>query len=123
VAATKVKVDVTHPDPLQEAIAFLRKTKLALDVWLVGGYVRDQLAGRRTNDLDVIVSDGAIRLARALADALSGHFFVLDDERQVGRVIVERNGRTAAKVDVARLRAPQLRDDLRLRDFTVTRLP
>ena len=118
-AVKKVKVDITHPDPLQEAIAFLRKTELALDVWLVGGYVRDQLAGRRTNDLDVIVPDGAIRLARALADALSGHFFVLDHERQVGRVIVERNGSTAAKVDVARLRAPQLRDDLRLRDFTV----
>jgi tRNA nucleotidyltransferase/poly(A) polymerase len=105
-------------DPLTRALAFLRSSQLAPEVWLVGGYVRDQQLGRDTKDLDVVVPDGALRLARALADALQGHFFILDEERRVGRVILG-HGSTAVEVDIADLRAPHLRDDLRLRDFTV----
>lgn len=87
--------------------------------WLVGGYVRDLLLGRPTHDLDLIVVQDGIGLARALARAFSGVWFVLDDERDVGRAILPLDAEATIEVDVARLRVPDLLDDLALRDFTI----
>ena len=87
--------------------------------WLVGGFVRDRLLDRPTHDLDVIVPDDGIRLARAVANAFGGAFFVLDDERDVARAVLEDAAGESLEVDVARLRAPDLLDDLSLRDFTI----
>lgn len=87
--------------------------------WLVGGYVRDRLLGRATHDLDVIVPTGGVALARAIAAAFGGASFVLDAERDVGRAILRDEAGDALEVDVARLRVPELQDDLSLRDFTV----
>jgi len=98
-------------------IGFIRQR--AQPAWLVGGYVRDQLLGRSSHDLDVIVPEGGIRLARAIAAAFDGAFFVLDSERDVGRAILRDEAGEALEVDVARLRLPDLAADLALRDFTV----
>jgi poly(A) polymerase len=87
--------------------------------WLVGGFVRDRLLNRPTHDLDVIVPDDGIRLARAVANAFGGAFFVLDDERDVARAVLRDAAGESLEVDVARLRAPELLDDLSLRDFTI----
>jgi tRNA nucleotidyltransferase/poly(A) polymerase len=87
--------------------------------WLVGGFVRDRLLGRMTHDLDVIVPSGGIRLARAVANAFDGAFFVLDDERDVARAVLYVAPGESLEVDVARLRAPELLDDLSQRDFTI----
>ena len=87
--------------------------------WLVGGSVRDRLLGRPIHDLDIIVPQHGIRLARAIAHAFGGSFFVLDDERDVGRAILRQADGTTLDVDVARLRVPELLDDLSLRDFTI----
>ncbi|MGC8781594.1 MAG: hypothetical protein ACP5UQ_12100, partial [Anaerolineae bacterium] len=87
--------------------------------WLVGGSVRDRLLGRPTHDLDVIVPEGGVRLARTIANAFGGACFVLDAERDVGRAIVRNQSGESLEVDVARLRHPQLHEDLSLRDFTI----
>ncbi len=85
--------------------------------WLVGGYVRDRLLGRPSHDLDLVVPEGGIRLARDLARAFGGAWFALDEERDVGRAILSGDD-APLEVDVARLRLPELVDDLALRDFT-----
>jgi tRNA nucleotidyltransferase/poly(A) polymerase len=87
--------------------------------WLVGGYVRDRLLGRPTHDLDIIVPEGGVRLARRLSDTFAGASFILDADRDVGRAIIPSADTVPLDVDVARLRAPDLIDDLSLRDFTV----
>jgi tRNA nucleotidyltransferase/poly(A) polymerase len=94
--------------------------------WLVGGYVRDQLSkipvrglGQPSHDLDLIVPEGGIALARAIANAFGGGFFVLDRERDVARAVLRDEAGEVLDVDVARLRAPDLLGDLALRDFTV----
>lgn len=104
--------------PLSDrVIAFIAAQ--ARPAWLVGGFVRDWLLGRPSHDLDVVVTQDAIRLARAVAAAFGGASFVLDGERDVGRAILrDETGGTIA-VDVARLRVPDLLDDLALRDFTI----
>ncbi|PKO21677.1 MAG: hypothetical protein CVU38_13415 [Chloroflexi bacterium HGW-Chloroflexi-1] len=103
--------------PISNVLSFIRARNQP--AWLVGGYVRDWLLGRPSHDLDVIVPEGGISLARAVAAAFGGHFFVLDAARDVGRAILYDEVGASLDVDVARLRTPDLLDDLALRDFTI----
>ncbi len=88
-------------------------------VYIVGGTVRDALLGRPTHDIDLVVAADAIPLAFRLADALGLPAYVLDVERDVGRVLAPSDDLT---LDVARFRGPTLVDDLRGRDFTINAL-
>lgn len=90
----------------------------AFPVYIVGGAVRDALLHRSLTDLDLAIAGGGIALARRIANALKGDFFVLDDERDVGRALLHREeGRFI--VDVARFRGDHLLADLADRDFTI----
>lgn len=90
-----------------------------VECWLVGGAVRDSLAGRPgPHDIDLVVPSGAFGIARRLADAFGGSFVALDEARDIARVVVGEEGERR-EIDVAALRGPFLEDDLRLRDFTV----
>ncbi|MBN1178008.1 MAG: HD domain-containing protein [Anaerolineae bacterium] len=90
-----------------------------VQVWPVGGVVRDLFLERETHDWDFVVDRDALRLARAVADALGGAYFPLDAERDTGRVVLERAGGAPVVLDFAVLRGPHLEADLRARDFTV----
>ncbi|MEI7771432.1 MAG: HD domain-containing protein [Chloroflexales bacterium] len=94
-----------------------------IDAWLVGGAARDLARGVAPADLDLAVDGDGLELARALADSLGGAFVTLDDERSTGRAVIPaRANASALVVDIARLRAPDIAGDLRLRDFTVNAL-
>lgn len=87
-------------------------------VYVVGGAVRDALLHRPIKDLDLAVARDGIRLARRIANAFKGDFFVLDGERDVGRALVDMpDGRLV--IDVARFRGDGLLADLADRDFTI----
>lgn len=88
-------------------------------VYLVGGAVRDALLGRVSHDLDLAVAEGAIALAFTIGDALNAPAYVLDEERDVGRVVLRQWDTT---IDVARFRGPDLAADLLGRDFTMNAL-
>ncbi len=89
-----------------------------VQVWPVGGIVRDILMGRARHDWDFTVDRDALGLARAVADTLGGAFYPLDTERDTGRVVLRSGGRRV-EMDFAGLRGPDLEADLRGRDFTV----
>ena len=89
-----------------------------VQVWPVGGCVRDLLLGRARHDWDFAVDREALGLARAVADTLRGAFYPLDEERDTGRVVARHEGRRV-ELDFARLRGPDLEADLRDRDFTI----
>ena len=91
----------------------------ALRAWLVGGALRDRLLGRPVHDLDFAVEGRAMAAARAVADALHAAFYPLDDERDVGRVILKSGAAEPFVLDFARLRGETLAADLAARDFTV----
>lgn len=105
------------------ALALLRRVQAAagprVAPVLVGGAVRDALAGRRADrtDLDLAVARGAPALGRRLADRLGGALVTLDAERGTFRVVVGRG-----RIDLADFRAPTLAADLAARDFTVNAL-
>ena len=84
--------------------------------WLVGGTVRDLLLGQRPADYDIAFNDDLSPEIRDWARRLQGSWFWLDKERNQSRVILD-GGRL--QFDFASLRAADIEDDLRLRDFTV----
>ena len=84
--------------------------------WVVGGAVRDELLGRTTADLDVVVDGDAGAAARAVARAARGPVFELSDEFGAWRVMAPDR---AWQIDLSALRGGSLHGDLALRDFTV----
>lgn len=85
-------------------------------VHLVGGAVRDMLMGRPIVDLDFAVPKDAIGLAFKVANSLGLPAYILDRERDAGRVMLADNETT---LDFAGYRGEDLLSDLRNRDFTI----
>jgi poly(A) polymerase len=88
-------------------------------VYLVGGAVRDALLNRPIHDLDFVVEQDGIKLARQVANSLDAGFFALDPERDTGRVIVNEADGKRTVLDFASFRGPDLEADIRGRDFTL----
>ncbi len=88
-------------------------------VYLVGGAVRDVLLGRPLHDLDFVTPAGAIRLAFRVGDVLGWPAFILDGERDIGRVVAPT---ADLMLDFAALRGNSLEEDLQARDFTINAL-
>jgi poly(A) polymerase len=87
-------------------------------LWLAGGFVRDGLLGRvPKRELDITVADPRALLA-ALRRAPGESLFALDVERGTFRLVLPAGG-GLTHIDIARLRAPTIDEDLALRDFTV----
>ncbi|MEQ8997129.1 MAG: CCA tRNA nucleotidyltransferase [Coleofasciculus sp. B1-GNL1-01] len=83
---------------------------------LVGGVVRDALLRRQADylDLDFVVPHDAVRVARKLASHYNAGFVVLDEARQIARVVFD-----IATVDIAQQEGETLETDLYRRDFTI----
>ena len=110
----------TGGDPLQFSAVMERLRPLLVQqgapVYLVGGAVRDALLGQISYDLDFATPGGAVELAFRVGDALGAPAFVLDGERDIGRVVLpNREG----VLDFARFRRDTLEGDLNSRDFTI----
>jgi len=98
--------------------------------YIVGGFIRDRLLKRQTNDIDIAVSGDAVRIARKAAKEIGGKFVLLDDVNSVARVIVvedEQPAKTATDreshgrewhFDFSSF-AGDIRSDLARRDFTI----
>src|SRR5215207_1191184 len=97
-------------------------------VWVAGGAVRDLLLGREPRDVDLVVEDDAVAVARRAAERLGGELVVHD---RFGTATVRSR---AATFDVVTARTetyaepgalPDVRpgatieEDLARRDFTV----
>ena len=81
---------------------------------LVGGSIRDLLLERaqRRKDLDLVVPNQAIDLARNYAKSLNGTFVLLDEKREIARLVVGD-----WTIDFATRVGSCLENDLLRRDF------
>ncbi len=86
--------------------------------FLVGGALRNALDNRQTRDFDFATAADPGPMARALAAALGGHWFMLDAARSQNRVVFA-DGPSGAVCDFAPFRGPDIDADLALRDFTI----
>lgn len=88
-------------------------------VYLVGGAVRDVLMMRPLHDMDFVVIGSAAEVAKKLADELEGGYYMLDEERDIARVVIKQDHGKKFYLDFSALRAENLFNDLTSRDFTI----
>lgn len=89
-----------------------------IDSYLVGGYIRDVLLGRPTQDIDIALPH-ALETAQSLAKALNGKYVLLDGVNEVARVVFyypEEHNRWY--LDFSTLKG-SIKENLSRRDFTV----
>lgn len=84
--------------------------------YMVGGAVRDGILGRSQDylDLDFIIPDNAVKVARAIAQNYGAGFVLLDGKRNIARVVFPQG-----TVDFAQQDGESLLTDLHRRDFTI----
>ncbi len=83
---------------------------------LVGGAVRDVLLGRldARQDLDLVVPSQAVKLTRFLASQVDGTCVILDEERDMARLVLKN-----WTIDLTSQIGNNLEDDLLRRDFKI----
>ena len=89
------------------------------EAYLVGGVVRDLLAGYvpGTRTYDVDIATDSLEIHQDLAQEMDGHAVWMDEEREIVRLIAPSVLGTS-HVDISRMRGP-IGQDLAMRDFTV----
>jgi poly(A) polymerase len=109
--------DILKQDFMREVISLSKKRNS--QIYLVGGFLRDAIVGRKKDilDLDFAVDKDAIGLARQFANKTKSGFVVLDKEHGCARVIYK--GYT---LDFTDFRGKDLKQDLLHRDFTINTL-
>jgi len=88
--------------------------EMGVKIFLVGGLVRDLLLGRPTQDVDLILSQGALEAAKGFSRHTGGTYVLLREEGEMARVVI--NGQV---FDFANFRGHTLEGDLKKRDFTI----
>jgi tRNA nucleotidyltransferase (CCA-adding enzyme) len=90
--------------------------QLPQPVYVVGGAVRDGLLERRRAllDLDLVISNDAVAVARQLATDYHAGFVLLDPVRQIARVVFPQ-----MTVDIAQQDGATIVEDLARRDYTL----
>jgi poly(A) polymerase len=88
-------------------------------IYLVGGPVRDlMIGGQDIRDIDLLIASGSEDVARTFADIIGGHFFFLDEERKITRVVKHADA-GIIQFDFTNFEGPDLNADLERRDFTM----
>ncbi len=84
--------------------------------FLVGGYIRDLILGRLNSviDVDILVPKNAINVGKKIADKFEGKFIILDETRDVVRIIFKH-----ISIDIASQISPSIDIDLLSRDFSI----
>ena len=84
--------------------------------FLVGGYIRDLILGRLTSliDVDIVVPKNAINIGKKIADRYEGKCIILDQERDVVRIIFKH-----ISIDIASQISSSIDIDLLSRDFSI----
>jgi len=89
---------------------------LPKESYLVGGYIRDIILSRETEqvDVDIVVPLHAIKIGKKIASNTGSKFIILDKKREVIRIILNN-----ITVDIANKNASTIEGDLSSRDFSI----
>ena len=84
--------------------------------YLVGGYVRDIILGRMTEevDVDIVVPLNAIEIGKKIAKSTTSKFIILDKKREVVRIFLNH-----ISIDIANQISSTIEGDLSSRDFSI----
>jgi tRNA nucleotidyltransferase (CCA-adding enzyme) len=84
--------------------------------YLVGGYIRDIILGRKPEkvDVDIVVPLNAVEIGKKIANSIGSKFIILDEKREVVRIILNH-----IDIDIANQVSSTIEGDLRSRDFSI----
>ena len=84
--------------------------------YLVGGYIRDIILGRVSNelDIDIVVPLNAIEIGQKISNNFESKFIILDKKREVVRIIFND-----ISIDIANQISSTIEGDLMSRDFSI----
>jgi len=106
---------------LKQILNFGKKSRKK--VFLVGGFLRDLLLGRETEDFDLVPEGNAKRFAKGVAREIEGSFVPLDEKNRIYRVVKQKISEKGSKkifnLDFSQLRGKKIEEDLLLRDFSI----
>ncbi len=89
------------------------------DIYLVGGFIRDLLAGIESKDRDyVVIGPVELHKIKRLAERLGGSFFVL---KNLVRIVITEDSPFHGEIDITFTSDP-IEIDLSKRDFTINSL-
>ena len=89
-----------------------------IPAFLVGGAIRDDLLGRATDDVDIVIDGSPHEVGPELAAALKGRLVSFDVPRDMVRIVIA-SGSTSVDMDVAKMVGDTIEEDLHRRDFTI----
>ncbi len=94
-----------------------------VDIWLVGGFLRDIYIKKAKEllDFDFCVEKNTLSVVKDFAKKISSKFIVLDKDQESLRVILKRNDKVYT-YDFTRMRGKDFETDLALRDFSINTL-
>ena len=84
--------------------------------YLVGGYLRDIILKRVTEevDVDIVVPFDAIKIGKMISENIKSKFIILDKEREVVRIFFNH-----ISIDIANQISSTIEGDLSSRDFSI----
>ena len=86
-----------------------------VEAYATGGFLRDALLGITISDLDISVRADPLDLGPQLAGTFNGHYFSLDEERRLVRVLLPAHD---LQLDLMPIEG-SIEDDLMTRDYTI----
>ena len=108
-----IKEKINNDEILKSILPILKK----YNTYLVGGYVRDLLLNKTTNDRDIVIFDEkAKNLAFEIQKQLEGYFVELDVNNQIYRIVAKDK---INYIDIAQGIGKNIEEDLKRRDFTI----
>ncbi len=94
---------------------FVRQRRMNGSCFIVGGTVRDILAGiKKPRDIDIAMKGRAVRAARSFAEQTGATFILLDERFGTARVV-----KGDEHMDISRMRGATIEEDLASRDLTI----
>ncbi|MDR1122805.1 MAG: HD domain-containing protein [Endomicrobium sp.] len=102
---------------MNELIKKINSISKNYDVYAVGGFVRDLLLKLKYKDIDLVVSNDALKYAKKIATALKSKLIILDEDTEVYRVILKDCD--ISNIDISLFNSKTIEEDLQNRDFTI----
>lgn len=100
----------------RQIIEFAR-SKPDIDIYIVGGYLRDLILNLHTYDMDYVVrGTSGLKFAQDLANLFNGYYIELDASFDIARVVLPDKKNY---IDIAGCQGKSIEEDLSRRDFTI----
>lgn len=114
--------EIQIPLKVRELIDYL--SDLDLDIYLIGGFLRDSILNKPSKDLDFLIVDkDPFDLAKEISNRFNGKSFILDKETKTSRFVFSENDETDLySFDFTSCAKNKIENDFLRRDFTFNAL-